>query len=160
MNEVPMSNEDLQTLLDVAEGYAAEHGLESAGRYAEPRRVQKAIHNAKAAIKEWETGKNRLPETITTPSGNEVHLYDMERFHSGFLPNMEFMDELLAAGYSIRNWEDLADEEIGEVADRLNLYPHDPDWISPEPLRSPGSAQELAEMLQSWLIAPEPEPRT
>ena len=43
---------DLQALLDVAEGYTAESGLDAVRRYAMPEDVQRAITNAKVAIRD------------------------------------------------------------------------------------------------------------
>ena len=41
---------DLRILLDVAEGYISENGLEAVNRYAVARDVLRAISNTKAAI--------------------------------------------------------------------------------------------------------------
>lgn len=51
MTTITIPANDLQALLDVSEGYTAENGLESVGRYALPEEVQRAISNAKAAIR-------------------------------------------------------------------------------------------------------------
>ncbi len=50
MTTVTISTTDLRALLDVTEGYASEHGLESVGRYAETAQVERAISEAKTAI--------------------------------------------------------------------------------------------------------------
>lgn len=149
----PIARTDLQTLLDVVEGYISENGFEAARRYALPIQIEKALHNARAAISE--TGKPRPPESIITQDSDEVYLYDLERFHRDSLPALEFMDDLLEAGWTIREWEDLDEDEIGEVADRLNLYSEGPDYISPELRQSPDNAAELAGALKPWLIPPE-----
>ena len=51
MPNITIPANDLQALLDVSEGYTAENDLESVGRYALPEEVQRAISNAKAAIR-------------------------------------------------------------------------------------------------------------
>lgn len=97
-------------------------------------------------------------EIIITPEGDEVHRYDMARFYQWHLPCLPFMDELMEAGYSAKDWEDLDDEDIGQVADLLNLFAQTPDYLSPE-LRQPvASAQELAEALAPWLLPPGNQP--
>ena len=50
MTDISISVTDLRALLDVTEGYASEHGLESVTRYAVPAEVSRAVANAKAAI--------------------------------------------------------------------------------------------------------------
>ena len=52
MKGITISAVDLGALLDVAEGYAAEHGLESVQRYATPVVVERAVFNAREAIRE------------------------------------------------------------------------------------------------------------
>ena len=52
MSSITISATDLRALLDVAEGYAVEHGLNSVARYAAPTAVQRAMANACEAIKE------------------------------------------------------------------------------------------------------------
>ena len=42
---------DLVALLEVADGYIAENGAEAVARYAVPEDVERAIMNAKAAIR-------------------------------------------------------------------------------------------------------------
>ena len=42
---------DLQTLVDIAEGYLSENGLEAAGRYADPTRLVRAITVAQDTIR-------------------------------------------------------------------------------------------------------------
>ena len=51
MIDIPIQAIDLRVLLDVAEGYASENGLDSIRRYAVPEEVQRAISNARAAIR-------------------------------------------------------------------------------------------------------------
>ena len=51
MTDIPIQAIDLRVLLDVAEGYASENGLDSIRRYAVPEEVQRAISNARAAIR-------------------------------------------------------------------------------------------------------------
>ena len=46
MTNVSISFADLRALLDVAEGYAAEHGLDSVSRYATPAAMERAGANA------------------------------------------------------------------------------------------------------------------
>ena len=50
MTNITIQASDLQALLDVAEGYTSENGVDSVGRYAAPEAVQLAIVNARAAI--------------------------------------------------------------------------------------------------------------
>ena len=52
MTNVSISFADLRALLDVAEGYAAEHGLDSVSRYATPAAVERAVANASEVIRE------------------------------------------------------------------------------------------------------------
>ena len=54
MTITTISTIDLQTLLDVTEGYTSENGLVSAGRYAVPEAVQRAIIRAKVALRKTE----------------------------------------------------------------------------------------------------------
>ena len=51
MTTIKISVVDLQALLDVAEGYTCEAGLDAAARYAAPKQVEQAITNAHAAIR-------------------------------------------------------------------------------------------------------------
>ena len=51
---VSVSVADLQHLLDVVEGYLCENGPESAGKYAEPRQIEQAVNNTRAALRERE----------------------------------------------------------------------------------------------------------
>ena len=48
MKDTAISAIDLQALLDVAEGYTTENGLDAVARYAVPEEVQRAISNASA----------------------------------------------------------------------------------------------------------------
>ena len=50
MTNITIPSTDLRLFLDLAEGYIAEHGLDSIGRYAVPEEVQRAIANARTAI--------------------------------------------------------------------------------------------------------------
>ena len=52
MKNATISTVDLQALLDVAEGYTTENGLDAAGRYAVPEAVLRAINNAKVAVRQ------------------------------------------------------------------------------------------------------------
>ena len=52
MKGITISAVDLRVLLDVAEGYAAEHGLDSVSRYATPAAVERAVANASEVIRE------------------------------------------------------------------------------------------------------------
>ena len=55
MTNATIATTDLLVLLDVAEGYTAENGLDAVSRYALPDEVQRAITNAKAVIGKAET---------------------------------------------------------------------------------------------------------
>ena len=50
MTSSKLTTIDLRILLDVAEGYISENGLEAVNRYAVPMDVLRAISNTKAAI--------------------------------------------------------------------------------------------------------------
>ena len=50
MTSSKLTTIDLRILLDVAEGYISENGLEAVSRYAVPMDVLRAISNTKAAI--------------------------------------------------------------------------------------------------------------
>lgn len=50
MTSSKLTTIDLRILLDVAEGYISENGLEAVNRYAVPTDVLRAIRNTKAAI--------------------------------------------------------------------------------------------------------------
>ena len=50
MTNITIPSTDMRVLLDVAEGFTAEHGLDSVGRYAMPEDVQRAIATVRAAI--------------------------------------------------------------------------------------------------------------
>ena len=52
MKNVTISTTDLRALLDVAEGYTTENGLDAVGRYAVPEAVLRAINNAAAAVRQ------------------------------------------------------------------------------------------------------------
>ena len=52
MKNVTISTVDLQALLDVAEGYTTENGLDAVGRYAVPETLLETINNAKAAVRQ------------------------------------------------------------------------------------------------------------
>ena len=52
MQDTTISAADLQALLDVAEGFTSENGLDAVTRYAVPEAVQQAIDNATAAVGE------------------------------------------------------------------------------------------------------------
>ena len=52
MQDTTISAIDLRALLDVAEGFTTENGLDSVARYAVPEEVQQAINNATAAVYE------------------------------------------------------------------------------------------------------------
>ena len=52
MQDTTISAADLRALLDVAEGFTSENGLDAVARYAVPDAVQKAIDNAAAAMGE------------------------------------------------------------------------------------------------------------
>ena len=51
MKDATISAADLQALLDVAEGYTTENGLDAVARYAVPEEVQQAISNASAEMR-------------------------------------------------------------------------------------------------------------
>ena len=50
MEDTTISAIDLRALLDVAEGFTTENGLDAVARYAVPKDVQQAINNATAAV--------------------------------------------------------------------------------------------------------------
>ena len=52
LKNTAISTVDLRALLDVAEGYTAEHGLDAVGRYAVREAVQRAINNATVVVRE------------------------------------------------------------------------------------------------------------
>ena len=52
MKNTTISAVDLQALLDVAEGYTAEHGLDAVDRYAVREAVRRAINNATIVVRE------------------------------------------------------------------------------------------------------------
>ena len=58
---------DLRLLLDVAEGYISESGLDAVGRYAVPMDVLRAISNAKAAIG---TDNHPAPVPLSDPNNS------------------------------------------------------------------------------------------
>ncbi len=61
MTSSKLTTNDLRILLDVAEGYISENGLEAVDRYAAPMDVLRAINNAKAAIG---TGNQSIPTPV------------------------------------------------------------------------------------------------
>ena len=68
MTNVTVSATDLRALLDVTEGYASEHGLDSVQRYAMPQQVRRAIRKCQHRV---EPGGNsgfrtQLDETLLT----------------------------------------------------------------------------------------------
>ena len=99
------------------------------------------------------TSQTHRPRTLITSDGDKVYLYDMERFYRRFLPEISQMDELLEAGYYIREWENLDTDEIAELADLVNLFAESADWLIPE-LLPPASAQELAQTLENGSYPP------
>ena len=50
MRDTRVSVTDLRALLDVAEGFTTENGLDAVTRYAVPEEVQQAINHATAAV--------------------------------------------------------------------------------------------------------------
>ena len=52
MKNTTISAVDLQALLDVAEGYTAEHGFDAVDRYAVREAVRRAINNATVVVRE------------------------------------------------------------------------------------------------------------
>lgn len=50
MTNATIAITDLLILLEVAEGYTSENGVEAVGRYAVPEDVERAIINAKVAV--------------------------------------------------------------------------------------------------------------
>ena len=52
MQDATISAADLRALLDVAEGFSSENGLDAVAKYAVPEAVQQAIDNATAAVGE------------------------------------------------------------------------------------------------------------
>ena len=51
MTNITIPAADLRVLLDIAVGYTSENGLDSVGRYAMPEEVQRAIANARTAVR-------------------------------------------------------------------------------------------------------------
>ena len=52
LKDITIRSNDLQVLMEVAQGYTSENGLDSVSRYAVPEDVDRAIVNAKAAIRD------------------------------------------------------------------------------------------------------------
>lgn len=50
MSETTISATDLRVLLNVAEGFTTENGLDAVARYAIPKEVQRAINHAIGAL--------------------------------------------------------------------------------------------------------------
>lgn len=64
MQETTISVTDLRTLLDVAEGFTSENGLDAVAKYAAPKEVQHAINHATAAVRKLD-GKSQ-PGRLTS----------------------------------------------------------------------------------------------
>ena len=64
MQDTTISANDLRALLDVAEGFTTENGLDAVARYAIPEEVHQAINNATAAMHESDI---KLQDTGTMP---------------------------------------------------------------------------------------------
>ncbi len=56
MRDATISATDLRALLDVAEGFTTENGLDAVARYAAPNEVRHAINHAAAVVGELEGG--------------------------------------------------------------------------------------------------------
>ena len=51
MSEVKIETADLEILMNLAEGFIAENGLEATDRYAPPERVAQAVSKARKAVR-------------------------------------------------------------------------------------------------------------
>ena len=51
MSEVKIDTEDLETLLDIAEGFISENGIRAADRYAPWERVEEVVNRAHKAVR-------------------------------------------------------------------------------------------------------------
>lgn len=71
-------------------------------------------------------------ETVLTADGEEIHLYDIERFYRNNLPHMEFVNELLDEGWSLKPWEEVDDIEAAALGQLVNFFSQGPDFLSPE----------------------------
>ena len=102
------------------------------------------------------------PEVIITSAGDEVYRYDLERAYQWHLSLLPFMDDLVQRqGWRIKGWDDLDDEDLGELADRLNLFAGmDPDLLQPELKEAVAGPADLAERLGMILIPPGTAPET
>ena len=54
MSEVKIDTEDLETLLDIAEGFISENGITAADRYAPRERIEEAVSKARKAVRNAE----------------------------------------------------------------------------------------------------------
>lgn len=95
------------------------------------------------------------PATLITQEGEEIYWYDLERFYRNTLPGLEFVAELLAAGWSLKPWADVAEMEAGILGDHVEFYSEGTDlYLSPAWRRQFGSMEELKEALDDFLIPP------
>ena len=67
MKDTTISVIDLQALLDVAEGYTTENGLDAVARYAVPEEVQRAISNASAEMRKSDVNLRERPGQCLPP---------------------------------------------------------------------------------------------
>ena len=51
MSEAKIDTEDLETLLDIAEGFISENGIRAADKYAPPERIEAAVNKARKAVR-------------------------------------------------------------------------------------------------------------
>ena len=61
MTNVTISTCDLQILLDIAEGYTSENGLEAISRYTVPSRAEDVMEKVRATINRNITGRGDTP---------------------------------------------------------------------------------------------------
>lgn len=54
MKTIRITEEDIRTLIDVAEGYASEQGIEAVAWYADPGKVITAVNNARQPLSKAE----------------------------------------------------------------------------------------------------------
>lgn len=91
-------------------------------------------------------------ETVITPDGVEIYLYDLERVYSGFLDRMPMVDELLAAGWILKPWDEVDEDEAARLGEHINFHAETDLYLSPDWHTPPQTVDEIKELLDDFLI--------
>ena len=96
-------------------------------------------------------------EIVETPEGDDVYRNDVEHFYRRNLPDDEYVEELLAAGWTLKPWDEVTDDEAGALGGLVNFYSEGDLYLSPEWHQSFVSLEQARETLQDLGILIPPE---